>query len=174
MEINILAVGDVVGQTGLAFLKERLKPFQKEKCVSFTVVNGENANVVGITPAQADAILEAGADVVTLGNHTWTRWELQPYLNDKVRILRPANYAPQCPGRGDAVYTTPFGPIRVINLMGRFTLDANTDNPFPLADSLLADNQVRMVLVDMHAEATSERLAMGFFPGERATSPIWA
>ena len=172
MEINILAVGDVVGQTGIAFLKERLKPFQKEKGISFTVVNGENANVVGITPAQADAILEAGADVITLGNHTWTRWELQPYLNEKARILRPANYAPQCPGRGDATYATPFGPIRVINLMGKFTLDANTDNPFPVADALLAENQTRMVLVDMHAEATSEKLAMGWFLDGRV-SAVW-
>ena len=172
MEITVLAVGDVVGQTGLAFLKERLKPFQKERGVSFTVVNGENANVVGITPAQADAILEAGADVVTLGNHTWTRWELQPYLNEKARILRPANYAPQCPGRGDAVFSTPFGPIRVINLMGRFTLDFSTDNPFPLADALLAENQVRMVLVDMHAEGTSEKRAMGWFLDGRV-SAVW-
>ena len=148
MTINILAIGDVVGQTGLAFLKEHLKPLQKLKGVSFTVVNGENANVVGITPAQADAILAAGADVVTLGNHTWTRWELQPYLDEKARILRPANYAPQCPGRGDATFTTPFGPIRVINLLGRFSLDTNTDNPFPTVDALLAENQTRMVLVD--------------------------
>ena len=138
MTINILAIGDVVGQTGLAFLKEHLKPLQKLKGVSFTVVNGENANVVGITPAQADAILAAGADVVTLGNHTWTRWELQPYLDEKARILRPANYAPQCPGRGDATFTTPFGPIRVINLLGRFSLDTNTDNPFPTVDALPA------------------------------------
>ena len=172
MEINILALGDVVGQTGLAFLKEHLKSFQKEKTISCTVVNGENANVVGITPNQADAILEAGADVITLGNHTWTRWELQPYLDEKARILRPANFAAQCPGRGDATYTTPFGPIRVINLMGRFTLDANTENPFNVADSLLADNQTRMVLVDMHAEATSERLAMGFFLNGRV-SAVW-
>ena len=172
MTINILAVGDVVGQTGIAFLKERLKPFQKEKCVSFTVVNGENANVVGITPAQADAIFNAGADVITLGNHTWTRWELQPYLDEKARILRPANFAPQCPGRGDATFTTPFGPIRVINLMGKFTLDTNTENPFHLVDSLLAENQTRMVLVDMHAEATSEKLAMGYFLDGRV-SAVW-
>lgn len=172
MTINILAIGDVVGQTGLAFLKEHLKPLQKLKGVSFTVVNGENANVVGITPAQADAILAAGADVVTLGNHTWTRWELQPYLDEKARILRPANYAPQCPGRGDATYTTPFGPIRVINLLGRFSLDTNTDNPFPTVDALLAENQTRMVLVDMHAEATSEKLAMAYYLDGRV-SAIW-
>ena len=172
MTINILAVGDVVGQTGLAFLKDHLKTIQKQYGVSFTVVNGENANVVGITPAQADAIFNAGADVVTLGNHTWTRWELQPYLNDKARILRPANFAPQCPGRGDATFTTPFGPIRVINLMGRFTLDANTENPFPLVDNLLSDNQTRMVLVDMHAEGTSEKRAMGYFLDGRV-SAVW-
>jgi len=172
MTINILAVGDVVGQSGLAFLKERLKDFQKERTISFTVINGENANVVGITPAQADQILAAGADVVTLGNHTWTRWELQPYLDEKARILRPANFAPQCPGRGDATYSTPFGPIRVINLMGKFTLDPNTDNPFVVADNLLADNQTRMVLVDMHAEATSEKLAMGMFLDGRV-SAVW-
>lgn len=172
MTINILAIGDVVGQTGLTFLKEHLKPLQKLKGVSFTVVNGENANVVGITPAQADAILAAGADVVTLGNHTWTRWELQPYLDEKARILRPANYAPQCPGRGDATFTTPFGPIRVINLLGRFSLDTNTDNPFPTVDALLAENQTRMVLVDMHAEATSEKLAMAYYLDGRV-SAIW-
>ena len=172
MTINILAVGDVVGQTGLAFLRERLKPLQREAGIDFTVVNGENANVVGITPSQADAIFNAGADVITLGNHTWIRWELQPYLDEKSRILRPANYAPQCPGRGDATFTTPFGPIRVINLMGRFTLDANTENPFPLADSLLADNQTRMVLVDMHAEGTSEKRAMGYFLDGRV-SAVW-
>ena len=172
MTINILAIGDVVGQTGLAFLKEHLKPLQKLKGVSFTVVNGENANVAGITPAQADAILAAGADVVTLGNHTWTRWELQPYLDEKARILRPANYAPQCPGRGDATYTTPFGPIRVINLLGRFSLDTNTDNPFPTVDALLAENQTRMVLVDMHAEATSEKAALGFYLDGRV-SAVW-
>ncbi len=172
MTINILAVGDVVGQTGLSFLHEHLKNLQSTRGIAFTVVNGENANVVGITPNQADSILKAGADVVTLGNHTWTRWELQPYLDASTRVLRPANFAPQCPGRGDITVETPYGPIRVINLMGRFTLDANTDNPFPVADALLADNQTRIVLVDMHAEATSERLAMGYFLDGRV-SAVW-
>ena len=75
MNIRILAVGDVVGQTGLNFLRDHLKKFQRERDIAFTVVNGENANVVGVTPNQADAIFAAGADVITLGNHTWTRWE---------------------------------------------------------------------------------------------------
>ena len=172
MQIRVLAVGDVCGQPGLDCLEKRLKPYQKEMDVAFTVVNGENANVVGITPKQADLIFRAGADVITLGNHTWTRTELQPYLEERRRILRPANFAPQCPGRGDATFTTPFGPIRVINLMGKFTLDANTFNPFHLVDELLAENQTRMVLVDMHAEATSEKLAMGRFLDGRV-SAVW-
>ena len=172
MEMRILAVGDVVGRTGLAFLREKLRPLQKERGIDFTVVNGENANVVGITPDQADEIFKAGADVVTLGNHTWTRWELHPYLNEKAGILRPANFAPQCPGRGDGVFPTPFGPVRVISLMGRFSLDPNTDNPFVAADTLLSENQVRVVLVDMHAEATSEKLAMGYYLDGRV-SAVW-
>lgn len=172
MIIHVLAVGDVVGQTGLNFLRERLRPLQRQWNVSFTVVNGENANVVGVTPGQADAILNAGADVVTLGNHTWTRWEIQPYLDENMRVLRPANFAPQCPGRGDITVSTPYGPIRVINLMGRFTLDANTDNPFHVADALLVENQTRVVLVDMHAEATSEKRAMGYFLDGRV-SAVW-
>ena len=104
MKLRILAVGDVVGAPGLAFLTENLKALKAEKQIDFAVVNGENANVVGITPKQADAIFAAGADVITLGNHTWTRYELQPYLDQRKRILRPANFAPQCPGRGWACF----------------------------------------------------------------------
>ena len=100
MSVRILAVGDVCGQPGLDFLEKRLKEYKKEQNIAFAVVNGENANVVGITPRQADAILRAGADVITLGNHTWTRTELQPYLDERRKILRPANFGPQCPGCG--------------------------------------------------------------------------
>lgn len=172
MLINVLAVGDVVGKPGMDFLKKHLRPLQKLKNISFTVVNGENANVVGITPEQSELILDAGADVVTLGNHTWTRYEIKPYLDSSARVLRPANFAPQCPGRGMAVYDTPYGRICVINLMGRFTLDPNTDNPFLVADALLNEADARVVLVDMHAEATSERLAMGYYLDGRA-SAVW-
>ena len=83
MNVKILAVGDVCGQPGLDALDKKLKPFQKENGIAFTVVNGENANVVGITPRQADMIFRAEADVITLGNHTWTRTELQPYLAER-------------------------------------------------------------------------------------------
>ena len=172
MIVKILAVGDVCGQPGLDCLEKRLKPFQKENDIAFTVVNGENANVVGITPRQADMIFRAGTDVITLGNHTWTRTELQPYLAERTRILRPANYGPQCPGRGIAVYHRDFGDVCVLNLMGRFTLDTNTDNPFVIADGYMAEIQEKIILVDFHAEGTSEKRAMGFLLDGKA-SAVW-
>ncbi len=173
MTVNILAVGDVCGKPGLEFLRRNLRAVQKTYRIDFTVVNGENANVVGVTPAQCEEIFSAGADVITLGNHTWTRTELQDYLSRSSRCLRPANYAPQCPGRGFGVYEAPFGIICVISAMGRFTLDANTDNPFVVVDNILADHEdVKLVLVDFHAEATSEKLAMGYFLEGRA-SAVW-
>ncbi len=172
MQVNILAIGDVCGEPGLCFLEKRLKAIQKEYDVAFTVVNGENANVVGVTPAQCDRILRAGADVITLGNHTWTRTEIQPYLAERRRILRPANYGPQCPGRGINTYKTPFGEICVLNLLGRFTLDSNTDNPFPIAAGYMEEIQEKIILVDFHAEGTSEKRAMGYLLDGRATA-VW-
>ena len=172
MSVKILAVGDVCGEPGLGILDKRLKAYRKERGIDFVVVNGENANVVGITPKQADAILRAGADVITLGNHTWTRTELRPYLDERRRILRPANFAPQCQGRGINVYHTDFGDVCVLNLMGRFTLDANTDNPFVIADGFMEEIRETIVLVDFHAEGTSEKQAMGWLLDGRA-SAVW-
>lgn len=172
MSVRILAVGDVCGQPGLDCLNTKLKKFKVERNIDFCVVNGENANVVGITPRQADAIFKAGADVITLGNHTWTRTELRPYLDEHRRILRPANFAPQCPGRGIDVYKTAFGDVCVLSLMGRFTLDTNTDNPFVIADGFMEEIREKIILVDFHAEGTSEKRAMGFLLDGRA-SAVW-
>ena len=173
MTVNILAVGDVCGKPGLDFLRKHLSTVKKDKNISFTVVNGENANVVGITPAQAEEIFAAGADVVTLGNHTWTRWELKEYLDDNNKILRPANFALCCPGYGHGVYETSFGDVAVISLMGRFTLDANTDNPYYVADEILSSlKNTKLILMDYHAEATSEKAAMGYYMDGRV-SAVW-
>lgn len=172
MTVKILAVGDVCGEPGLSFLGSRLKAFREENKIDFCVVNGENANVVGVTPKQIDAILHAGADVVTLGNHTWTRTELQPYLAERRRVLRPANYGPQCPGKGINVYKMPFGEVCVLNLLGRFTLDNNTDNPFVIADGYMQEIKEKIILVDFHAEGTSEKRAMGFMLDGKA-SAVW-
>ncbi|MBR1496392.1 MAG: YmdB family metallophosphoesterase [Oscillospiraceae bacterium] len=172
MLMRILAVGDVCGKAGLDHLARALPALRRSRGIDFAVVNGENANVVGVTPAQCEELFKSGADVVTLGNHTWTRTEMRDYLARSTRVLRPANYAPQCPGQGVGVYETRFGPIRVINAMGRFTLDANTDNPFVVVDSIVAEEDIKITLVDFHAEATSEKLAMGYFLEGRA-SAVW-
>lgn len=172
MKVNILAVGDVCGKSGIEFLHRHLPSIKKLKKIDFTVVNGENANVVGITPAQADSIFAAGADVITLGNHTWTRYELKEYLNDRSNILRPANYALCCPGKGHDVYNTTFGDIAVINLIGRYTLDTNTDNPFYVVDEILSSLDTKLIVVDMHAEATSEKAALGYYLDGRV-SAVW-
>ena len=172
MSVRILAVGDVCGAPGLEFLEKKLREIRREKEIAFIVVNGENANVVGVTPKQCDAIFRAGADVITLGNHTWTRTEIQPYLAERRKILRPANYGPQCPGRGIGVFKTDFGSVCVLNLLGRFTLDNNTDNPFVVADSILAETEEKIILVDFHAEGTSEKRAMGYMLAGKA-SAVW-
>ena len=172
MNVRILAVGDICGEPGLDILTRRLKDYRKEQQINFVVANGENANVVGITPRQADQIFRAGVDVITLGNHTWTRTELRPYLAERTRILRPANFGLQCPGRGIAAYQTDFGGVCVLNLQGRFTLDTNTDNPFAIADGYMAEIREKIILVDFHAEGTSEKRAMGFLLDGRA-SAVW-
>ena len=170
--ITILFIGDVVGEPGRTALKHALPGLREAHGADFVVVNGENASGVGILPRQARAIYEAGADVVTLGNHTWTRTEMQPYLAERSKILRPANFGPQCPGRGIAVYNTGFGSLCVLNLMGRFTLDSNTDNPFVIADGYMEEIKETIILVDFHAEGTSEKLAMGYLLDGRA-SAVW-
>lgn len=172
MIVNILAVGDVVGKPGLLILERRLRSIQKIKEISFTVVNGENASGIGITQEQAESIFSAGADVITLGNHTWGKPGIGDYIDDCRYILRPANYAPQVPGRGCGVYDAPFGKVRVINLIGRCNMDYGPDNPFLEAEKLLREEDDIVTLVDMHAEATSEKLAMGYHLDGRV-SAVW-
>ena len=174
MIMNVLAVGDVVGEQGLAFLEQHLRSVQKLHGVHFTVVNGENASGVGILPRQARAIYAAGADVVTLGNHTWNRIQIADFLESDRYTLRPANYTSRVPGRGWGVYDGPRGVrIGVINLIGRCEMDSNFENPFTTADRVLKRMEgTDVVLVDFHAEATSEKGAMGWYLDGRAHA-VW-
>ena len=172
MLLNILAVGDVVGEGGLDILARRLPGLREELGVHFAVVNGENASGVGITPAQARRIFEAGADVITLGNHTWNRIQIGEFLDKNDHILRPANYAGRVPGRGMGIYRCQGLRIAVVNLMGRVELNPNLDSPFKAADSLLRSGDYDLALVDFHAEATSEKLAMGYYLDGRV-SAVW-
>ena len=173
MEIRILAVGDVVGESGLAFLEKRLRKLQRERNIEFTVVNGENAAGVGLTREHAWRIYDAGADVVTLGNHTFGKMEITGLLDDAEWLLRPANYTGRMPGRGAGIYDRGAYRIRVVNLIGRCDLDFHAENPFFTVDRLLAlKEDAAITLVDFHAEATSEKLAMRYYLDGRV-SALW-
>ena len=171
MEINILAIGDIV-TAGLDFLRKKLPALKKHYNIHFTVVNGENASGIGITPDQAEDIFYSSADVITLGNHTWGRREIENYLDDNRYIIRPSNYAPQVPGRGWCEVETDFGKICVINLIGRCGMNFGTENPFFEADRILKKTDAKITLIDFHAEATSEKLAMAYYLDGRA-SALW-
>ena len=172
MLLNILAVGDIVGQGGQDILSRRLRELQKEYNIHFTVVNGENASGVGITPRQANGIFDAGADVITLGNHTWNRLQIADFLDKERCILRPANYAGRVPGRGFGVFRAQGVRIAVMNLMGRVELNPNLDNPFRMADQLLKSDDYDIALLDFHAEATSEKGAMAWHLDGRVQA-VW-
>ena len=173
MLYRILAVGDVVGQSGVQFLKRHLRAAQKLYGVNFTVVNGENAQMVGLTREDAEAMFSAGADVITLGNHTFGRAQIAPYLDDCPYILRPANLGERVPGRGYGVFGCGRIEIGVMNLIGRVDMRGQSDNPFKTADRLLAGRErPRFTLVDFHAEATSEKLAMANYLYGRV-SALW-
>ncbi len=171
MEFKVLAVGDVVAASGLAFLKSRLRTIKREHGIDFCVVNGENAAGTGMTPQQAETILDAGADVITMGNHTWGRRDLISYIEDSRQVLRPANL-PLQPGRGWGVYETSFGDVAVIDLIGRVSMDHTPDNPFFAAENILKKLNTKLILVELHAEATSEKIAMGWMLDGRV-SAVW-
>ena len=144
MELRVLAVGDVVGEGGLQCLEQHLRSLKKLYRIDFCVVNGENASGTGLTPKQADRMLDAGADILTLGNHSFDRREICAYLDDCPYILRPANLHPSLPGRGFGVFETKIGQVGVI-------------------DKVLKELDGLPVLLDFHAEATSEKLAMAYY-----------
>ncbi len=172
MEFKVLAIGDVVASPGLEKLRRNLRQLKRRLGADFVVVNGENAAVVGITPSQAEEILDAGADCITLGNHTWAKREIADYMDDCPQIIRPANYAPQVPGRGWQVFETKAGDVAVIDLIGRCSMDYTPDNPFLMVEKILKEATAKIILVEIHAEATSEKLAMGYMLDGRV-SAVW-
>ncbi len=172
MEFKVLAVGDVVGAPGMERIRRRLRQLKKQVRADFVVVNGENASVVGITPNQAEDILDAGADAITLGNHSFSKREITDYLEESNRIIRPANYAPQVPGKGWTVLESRFGDVALIDLIGRCNMDYGPDNPFLMIEKILKQVEAKFILVELHAEATSEKLAMGYLLDGRV-SAVW-
>ncbi len=169
--MKLLFIGDVVGEIGCAFLQQRLPRLKQELGVDLTVVNGENsANGNGITAHSAKQILQSGADLITTGNHAFQRRD-NLHIYDGEDILRPANYSDACPGKGVGIIDCGACRVAVINLSGVLFLE-HLDNPFDTMDRLLEGMDTPNIFVDFHAEATSEKRAMGFYLAGRVTAVI--
>lgn len=160
--MRILAVGDIVGESGVKKLKEILPKIKKEEEIDFVITNGENsAGGMGITEKNFKDILEAGSNVVTMGNHTWGKKDIFKFIDDP-KILRPGNYPKGVVGKGFGIYQCKGKKIAVINLMGRVDINILTENPFIIAKEMVEELQkkVDIIIMDFHAEATAEKIAM--------------
>jgi 2',3'-cyclic-nucleotide 2'-phosphodiesterase len=172
--VSILFVGDIVGGLGRRTLLALLPDLREELHPTFVVVNGENAaGGLGITPKIADEMLAAGVDVITLGNHTYKHREVYPYLDREARILRPANFLRSQPGHGTAVVARDGVRLGVVNLSGNLYMNAGRP-AFSEADAAVAELSAKTdhILVDMHAEATSEKVGMGWHLDGRVTAVL--
>jgi metallophosphoesterase (TIGR00282 family) len=173
--MKILFIGDTVGKAGRAIVHHYLKQLQAEFEVDLTILNCENAAAgFGVTPRIADEFFDWGIDVLTSGNHIWDKKEIIPYLDQNPRILRPANYPAGNPGRGLAVVKTRSGEeVAVLNLQGRVFMPP-TDDPFRVADTEIAKipERIKVIFVDMHGEATSEKVAMGWYLDGRVSAVV--
>lgn len=162
--MNILVLGDIVGRVGRRGVKEVIPQILEQYSVDFIIANGENAaGGNGITPEIARELFAAGINVLTMGNHTWDKKEIFSFINDDLRIIRPANYPPGTPGQGYGIFKVKGKTIAVVNLMGRVFM-SELDCPFRKMDDLLAElHNVDYIIVDFHAEATSEKVALGWY-----------
>jgi len=157
----LLAVGDVCGEAGLCAIENKLSALKKFYGAEVCVANGENADMLGIRPEQAQRLLGAGVDVVTLGNHAWNRLQIISELEAGRPIIRPLNFSPETPGMGFVYVPLRSGRrLMVVSLIGRLDCDWNAASPFLAMDTLLHRHPADLVAVDFHAEATSEKHAM--------------
>ena len=164
----ILAIGDVIGKPGRQALNTFLPQIKHEYGVDLTIVNAENsAHGIGVTPETAEELLKAGADVLTSGNHVWANKTILPCLDSEMPLLRPLNYPPGVPGKGYII----INGVLVVNLIGRTFMD-NYDCPFRAMDTLLASlqNKPKVIIIDFHAEATSEKVALGRYLDGRVSA----
>jgi metallophosphoesterase (TIGR00282 family) len=179
--VRILFIGDIFGRPGRTIVRERLPELVNSHGASLVIANGENAAAgFGITPAITEELLDLGIDVLTTGNHIWDKREIIDYFNmadgspygTARRLLRPANYPAGTPGWGMYEGKTREGePYAVINLQGRVFM-TNNDDPFRVADQLLQKTSAKVIVVDLHAEATSEKIAMGWYLDGRVTAML--
>jgi metallophosphoesterase (TIGR00282 family) len=172
--LNILFLGDVYGKPGRKVIKDKLPEFRKTHNIDFVVANGENmAGNRGITAQTIQEIREAGVDVVTLGNHTWSNDGHIDVVGVNPKVLRPANYPPGCAGEGFHVYEHNGKRIGVLNLMGRVFMENNLDCPFQYSRKLMKEYRIGedydALIIDMHGEVASEKLAMAYVWDGRAS-----
>ncbi|MEG1442492.1 MAG: YmdB family metallophosphoesterase, partial [Oscillospiraceae bacterium] len=163
--MKILAIGDIVAAEGREFVYNNLNRIRDKYNIDFVIANGENsANTNGITANIADTLIERGVDVITMGNHTFANREVLQVLEDNTNIIRPLNYPPHFEGNGYVIKDLGYARIAVINLIGRVNMNP-ADCPFAAVEKLLKEikDDADIIAVDMHAETTSERLAMGNF-----------
>ncbi|MPZ23860.1 MAG: TIGR00282 family metallophosphoesterase [Dehalococcoidia bacterium] len=168
--MKILCIGDIFGKSGRRALRVLLPGIREEHAVDIVVANGENAaGGRGLTLETSEEILRAGVDVITSGNHIWEQREFLPHLDEERPILRPLNYPPMAPGRG--VYRD--GTLGVVNLMGRVFMGVDIDDPFRAVDRALEGLAgCKVIIVDLHAEATSEKVAMGWYLDGRVSALV--
>ena len=170
--MKILAVGDIVGSAGINKLKVRLKEIKEKENIDFIIVNGENsAEGMGITEKNFNVIVSQGVDVITMGNHTWGKKDIFKFI-DNPKIIRPANYPEGVVGKGYNIYKCKDKKIAVINLIGRVDINILTENPFLIAKKIIEkiQNQVDIIIIDFHAEATAEKIALGYYLDGKATA----
>ncbi len=173
--LTVLFLGDVVGEPGRRAVIDVVPKLKVERGVDFVIVNGENAaNGRGITPKITIDLLRAGVAVITSGDHIWDQREIVEFLPTEPRLLRPINYPPETPGNGSIVLETPKGKVGVINVQGRTFMQPPLENPFLAIDSEIRRlrDETRVLFVDVHAETTSEKIAMGRFLDGRVSAVI--
>ncbi len=170
--MKILCIGDVVGSIGCEFLRKTLPKFKKLKGIDFVICNGENSSDGnGILPTSADYLFKSGVDVLTLGNHAFQRKEIYNFLDEEETIIRPCNFpSPSTPGRGYCTVDLGRTSVTVINLMGQEFIDIRVDNPYYAIDEILKKVESKIIIVDMHAETTSEKKAMGYYLDGRVSA----
>ena len=163
--MKILAVGDLIGGAGIKKMKSVLSKIREEEQIDFVIVNAENsAEGMGITSKNFEDILASNVDVITMGNHTWGKKDIFKFI-DHPKLIRPANYPKGVVGKGYSIYSCKNKKIAVINLIGRVDINILSENPFLIAKDIVKEvkEKVDMIFVDFHAEATAEKIAMGYY-----------
>lgn len=170
--MKILAVGDLIGSAGIRKLRTELSKIREQEKIDFVIVNGENsAEGMGITENNFKDILDVNVDVITMGNHTWGKKDIFKFI-DHPKLIRPANYPEGVVGKGYNIYSCKNKKIAVINLIGRVDINILSENPFITAKQIIQEieNKVDMIIIDFHAEATAEKIALGYFLDGKVTA----